>query len=179
MEIRDEKGVLVEGVYRIDASNQVVRILTREVERPNGILVGPGDKYLFVADNNNNKIGGARKLWRFDLLPDGNIKPRSGKLLFDWKDARGPDGFKMDVKGRFYVAAGLNVANPPFETADQLRGGIYFLSPRGKLLRFFPVPNDEVTNCAFGGSDLKTLFITAGGHLWSLQADASGHVTFK
>ncbi len=127
MEIRDEKGALVEGVYRIDAPNQVVRILTREVERPNGILVGPGDKHLYVADNNNNTIGGARKLWRFDLLPDGSINPRSRKLIFDWKDARGPDGFKMDQQGRFYVAAGLNVPNPPFETADHLRGGVYVL----------------------------------------------------
>ena len=47
---------------------------------------------------------------RFDLRPDGSIKPRSRKLIFDWKDARGPDGFKLDQRGRLYVAAGLNVA---------------------------------------------------------------------
>lgn len=174
MEMRDEKGALVEGVYRIDAPNEVVRVLSHEIERPNGILVGPGDKQIYVADNNNNKIGGARKLWRFDLLADGTVKPRSRKLIFDWKDARGPDGFKMDQQGRFYVAAGLNKPNPPFETADRLRGGLYILSPNGKLLRFVPIPNDEVTNCAFGGAGLDTLFITAGGHLWSLQTGASG-----
>jgi gluconolactonase len=50
------------------------------------------------------------------------------------------------------------------------------LSVRGKLLNFIPIPNDEVTNCAFGGGDWKTLFITAGGHLWSIRLDASGRV---
>src|SRR5260221_3863891 len=178
MEIHDEKGALVEGVYRIDAPNQVVRILNHEVERPNGILVGPGDKHLFVADNNNNKIGGVRKLWRFDLRTNGSVNPRSRKLIFDWKDARGPDGFKMAQRGRLLSAAGLHVSNLPFETADHLRGGVYVLSPVGKLLRFVPIPNDEVTNCAFGGADLQTLFVTAGGHLWSLQVDTPGRVSY-
>ncbi len=178
MEMRDDRGRLVEGVYRIDAPGKVTRIINREVQRPNGILVGAGDEFLYVADNNNNTVGGARKLWRFDLRADGSIDPRHRKVLFDWKDARGPDGFKMDQSGRLYVAAGLNVANPPFETAEKLRGGIYVLAPRGRLLKFVPIPNDEVANCAFGGADLKTLFITAGGHLWSLRLDTPGRVAF-
>jgi gluconolactonase len=37
-----------------------------------------------------------------------------------------------------------------------------------------PVPVDEVTNCAFGGADRKTLFITAGGTLWSIPVDTPG-----
>ena len=147
----------------------MVRIISHELERPNGILVSPQNKHLFVADNNNNTIGGARKLWRFDLQPDGSVNLRSRKLIFDWKSARGPDGLKMDQLGRLYVAAGLNKPNPPFETADKLRGGLYILAPSGKKLGFVAIPNDEVTNCAFGGDDLKTLFITAGGHLWSLK----------
>ncbi len=84
----------------------------------------------------------------------------------------------MDQRGRFYIAAGLNVSNLPFETADHLRGGLYVISPHGKLLRFVPIPNDEVTNCAFGGADLQTLFVTAGGHLWSLQVDTPGRVSY-
>src|SRR3989442_15669164 len=73
MEMRDAGGKLVEGVYRIDAPGTVQRILEHEVDRPNGILVSPDDKHLFVADNNNNTVGGARKLWRFDLNPDGPV----------------------------------------------------------------------------------------------------------
>jgi gluconolactonase len=178
MELRDERGELVEGVYRIDAPGRVMRVLGRELERPNGILVAPGDQYLYVADNHNSKADGARKVWRFDLRADGSVDATSRKLIFDWKDARGPDGFKMDQVGRLYVAAGRNKANPPYETADRLRGGIYILSPRGRMLEFVPIPEDEVTNCAFGGSDLKTLFITAGGRLWSVRMDTPGHVTF-
>jgi len=42
------------------------------------------------------------------------------------------------------------------------------------LLDFAPVPKDEVTNCAFGGDDLKTLYITAGSTLWSLRVNTPG-----
>ncbi len=177
MEIRDEQNELVEGVYRIDAPGKVTRILTHEIERPNGILVSPDNTHLYVADNNNNKVGGARKLWQFDLKADGTAVSSSRKLIFDWGTARGPDGFKMDTAGRFYVAAGLNKSNAPFETIDQYKGGVYILSPAGELLEFIPIPKDEVTNCAFGGADLKTLFITAGGSLWSVQVSTPGRIT--
>jgi gluconolactonase len=179
MELRNEKGELVEGVYRINAPGKVQRILGRELERPNGILVSPGDKYLFVADNNNNVVGGARKLWRFDLNPNGSLKLPSRKLIFDWKTSRGPDGFKMDSKNRLFVAAGLNKPSPPSETVEPYRAGIYILSLEGTLIDFIPIPNDEVTNCAFGGPDLKTLFITAGGTLWSIPTSDPGLVTFN
>jgi gluconolactonase len=178
MEMRDDAGELVEGVYRIDAPGKVTRVLTHEIERPNGLLVSPDDKYLYVADNNNNVVGGARKLWRFDLKSDGTVGPGSRKLIFDWGTARGPDGFKMDQAGRFFVAAGLNKSNPPFETTDQYKGGIYILSPTGELLEFVSIPKDEVTNCAFGGSDLKTLYITAGGTLWSIRVNTPGRITY-
>ena len=178
MEMRDESGRLVEGVYRIDAPGRVTRVISHEVERPNGVFVSPGDEFLFVADNNNNAIGGARKLWRFSLLPDGSIRADSRKLIFDWKDARGPDGLKLDREGRLYVAAGLTKANPPYETADKFKGGLYILSAGGSLLEFVPIPNDEVTNCAFGGEDLRTVFITAGGHLWSVRVETPGRMSY-
>ena len=166
---RDDMEMREEGVYRIDAPGKVARIIAGEVERPNGVLVSPDDRFLYVADNNNNKVGGARKLWRFGLTREGAIDAASRKLIFDWQDGRGPDGLKMDRIGRLYVAAGLNKANPPFESADKFKGGVYVLSPEGRLLDFVPIPVDEVTNCAFGGADGKTLFITAGGTLWSIR----------
>jgi gluconolactonase len=178
MELRDAQDKLVEGVYRIDAPGKVQRIITHEVERPNGILVSSDDQHLFVADNNNNTIGGARRLWRFELNPDGTVNPESRKLIFDWKTSRGPDGFKMDRENRLFVAAGLNAANPPFETVEPYKAGIYILSRDGRLLDFVPVPKDEVTNCAFGGEDLKTLYITAGSTLWSIRVKTPGRVTF-
>lgn len=178
MEILDEKGQTVEGVYRIDAPGKVTRIITHEADRPNGLYVTEGDKFLYVADNNNNNPGAPRKLWRFNLRSDGAINPKSRKLIFDWQDGRGPDGIKMDTKGRLYVAGGLNKASQ-FETAEKFKGGIYVLSPNGKLLSFIPVPVDEVTNCAFGGADWKTLFITAGGTLWSIPVNTPGRAIYR
>jgi gluconolactonase len=178
MEIRDEKGRTIEGVYRIDPDGTVTRVIGREVERANGVLVSPDDRFLYVADNNNDTVGGARKLWRFDLRPDGTVGPGSKKLIYDWGKGRGPDGLKQDRQGRLYVAAGLNRPNPPAEPAADIKGGIYVLSPDGKLLTFLPVPRDEVTNCAFGGDDLRTLYITGGGTLYSVRTTTPGRVIF-
>lgn len=169
----DDMEMPVEAVYRIDSPGKIARLTTHEVERPNGIFVSAGDRYLYIADNYNNRIGGARKLYRFDLKADGTINTDSRKTIFDWKDGRGPDGFRMDREGRFYVAAGLNKASK-FETAAEFKGGVYILSPEGKLIEFVPFPKDEATNCAFGGPDLKTLFVTAGGELWSVPVSVPG-----
>lgn len=178
MEQRDASGQLLEGVYRIDGPGKVQRIIGRELERPNGILVSPDNKHLFVADNNNNTAGGARKLWRFDLKENGDVDPRSRKLIFDWKTSRGPDGLKIDSKNRLFVAAGLNQASPPYETVEPYRAGVYILSYEGKLIDVIPIPKDEVTNCAFGGPEFKTLFITAGGTLWSIPVTDTGILSY-
>lgn len=177
MEQLDKDGKTVEGVYRIDTDGRVHRVIGREVERANGVLVSADDKFLYVADNNNDTLGGARTLWRFDLN-DGEVDVKSKKKIYDWGKGRGPDGIKQDEKGRLYVAGGLNKPNPPAESADDVKGGIYVLSPEGKLLQFLPVPTDEVTNCAFGGEDRKTLYITGGGVLYSIRTNTPGRVVW-
>lgn len=84
---------------------------------------------------------------------------------------------KQDAKGRLYVAGGLNKPNPPAEPAADVKGGIYVLDPTdGKRLAFLPVPTDEVTNCAFGGDDLRTLYVTGGGVLYSIRTTTPGRV---
>ncbi len=167
MQIQDAKGRLVEGVYRIDAPGQITLILgPDEVERPNGILITPDDRHLYIADNNNNTHGGSRRLLRFALDRNGLVKPGTREVIFDWKGSRGPDGVKRDAAGRLYVAAGVNKSNQ-WET-NEFKAGCYILSPSGKLLDFVPTAPDEATNCAFGGKDGKTLFMTSGNHLWSV-----------
>jgi gluconolactonase len=171
----------VEGVYRInrpkdlssglcayayEVPNVTLILGPGDVERPNGILISPDDRYLYIADNNNNNHGGSRKLLRFTLNKDGTVKPGTRKVLFDWQDGRGPDGMKMDKQGRFYVAAGINKANE-YETT-RFKAGCYILSPGGRLIDFIPTGPDETCNCAFGGNDGRTLFITSGSHLWSV-----------
>lgn len=156
----------IEGVYRIESPGKVTRILCEGAERPNGILITPDDRYLYIADNNNNTHGGSRKLLRYTLDKNGDVKPGTRKVIFDWKDGRGPDGMKMDAAGRIYVAAGTNKATE-YET-NHFKAGCYILSPSGRLLDFIPTAPDEACNCAFCGKDGKTLFITSGGHLWSV-----------
>ncbi|MFO1484813.1 MAG: SMP-30/gluconolactonase/LRE family protein [Verrucomicrobiaceae bacterium] len=186
------KPTSIEGVYRIDVPGKVTQVLSGgsdlfrlelpggttlspapvvltgvfQLHRPNGILISPDGRYLYIADNNNNNHGGSRKLLRYTLDKNGDVKPGTRKVLFDWKDGRGPDGMKMDAAGRIYVAAGTN--QPTEYETTRFKAGCYILSPSGKLLDFIPVAPDECCNCAFGGKDGKTLFITSGSHLWSL-----------
>jgi gluconolactonase len=179
MEMTDSSGRKIEGVYRIDPDGRLTRIISHEVDRPNGLVVTSDDKYLFVADNNNDTEGGARKLWRFHLRGEGTVDPATQTLIYDWKKTRGPDGMKLDNAGRLYVAAGLNRSNPPFETQSQTTAGIYVFTQEGKLLQHLPIPRDETTNCALGGDDGKTLFVTAGGSLWSVRMTTAGLSIWK
>ena len=179
MEQRDPQGRTIEGVYRIDPDGKVTRVIGREVERANGVLVSLNGKWLFVADNNNDSPDGARKLWRFDLRPDGTVDLASQKLFHDWGKGRGPDGIKQDSKGRLFVAGGLNKPNPPHEPDPAIKGGIYVIDPEsGKRLGFLPIPTDEVTNCAFGGADRKTLYVTGGGVLYAARVREPGAVVW-
>ena len=177
----DEEGGEIEGVYRIDDVGKVARVITHEVDRPNGIAISPDGRHLYVADNVNDGPrgqGGNRKLWRFDLNQDGSVDGTSRKLMFDWGTDRGPDGLAIDREGRLYVTAGFNFAKPPMETAIKYKAGVYVISPAGELLQFLPIPADMITNCAFGGDDLKTLYITAGHKLWSIPTHSIGHVVW-
>ena len=171
VESRSSKSALVEGVYRIDSDNQVTRIHCDGAQRPNGILISPDDHFLLIADNNNSVPGGSRKLLRYELDADGQVRDGTRTVLFDWKDGRGPDGIKMDADGRIYVAAGTNKSTD-LETT-RFKAGCYILAPNGRLIDFIATSPDECCNCAFGGKDGKTLFITSGGHLWSAQIKES------
>ena len=170
----DDDGKPIEGVYRIDGeSKAVTRVITSEVDRPNGIAVSADDKHLFVADNvndgPNDGVGGNRKLWRFELAEDGSVVGESRKLLFDWGGDRGPDGMVLGPDGLLYVAAGFNVPNLPAETVTRYKAGVYVLTQDGELRAFMPVLADMVTNCTIGGPNMKKLYITAGHKLWSVD----------
>lgn len=182
LELFDKAGRDIEGVYRIDGPGQIARVITHEVHRPNGILVSTDDKFLFVADNvndgPNDGIGGNRKLWRFALNADGTVDPASRKLLFDWGSDRGPDGMALDSEGRIFATAGFNHPKPPAETNTKYKAGVYIFSPEGELLDRIPVPADMITNCTFGGEDLRTLFVTAGHKLWSIRVQQPGRLAW-
>jgi len=46
MEILDDDGRPVEGVYRIDPDGRITRIITHEVDRPNGLAISADDAWL-------------------------------------------------------------------------------------------------------------------------------------
>lgn len=177
MQQLDAEGKPIEGVYRIDPDGTIERIISNEVQRPNGIAVSAENRFLFVVDNNNGTVDGNRKLWRFNLTEQGTIEADSRKLLHDFGRGRGGDGMALDSKGRLYVAAGFNVPNLPLETTDN-PAGIYVFTPEGEQVGFIPVLEDMVTNCTFGGADLKTLYITAGHKLWSVRVTTPGQLAW-
>ena len=148
MQIVDTDGKAIEGVYRIDGANRVTQILTHEVDRPNGIAISPDEKYLFVADNNNSSSSGNRKLWRFDLRPDGSITSESRKLLFDWGTDRGPDGMTIGPRSRLYVAAGRNYQVDETETASKYKAAVYVDRREWKTIRHDRTANGMTSQTA-------------------------------
>jgi gluconolactonase len=46
--------------------------------------------------------------------------------------------------------------------------------PLGKLLNFIPIQEDFITNNALGGSDRKTLYVTAGKTLYRIRTEIAG-----
>jgi gluconolactonase len=79
----------------------------------------------------------------------------------------------IDTQGNLYVSAGMNSLRNTPETLVN-KAGVYVISPAGKLLKFFPVPEDLITNNGFGGPDRKTLYITAGKTLFKVRTDFPG-----
>ncbi len=159
------------GVYRIDPDGKVARLLAApEIEKPNGIMIAPDDKTLYLVEANQAK-GGARKIRAYDLQPDGTV--RNMRVFHDFYPGRSADGICVDTKGNLYAAAGLHRRRGTSETLDT-KCGIHVFAPNGKLLRFIPIPEDTITNCAFGGPDGKTLYVTAGKTLFKIQNDIPG-----
>jgi gluconolactonase len=145
----DPREIDFEGVFLVDLRG-IAKLATRDLQKPNGILVSIDGKHVYVADNNPS---GNRHLLRFDVQADGTLAEK--KVLFDFGSGRrGIDGMTLDVDGNLYATAG---------TGDE--AGIYVFSPEGKHLAFLATPGDP-TNCVFGyGSDLesRTLYITGNG----------------
>jgi len=79
----------------------------------------------------------------------------------------------IDSQGNLYVAAGLNRTRGTSETLDTV-AGIHVFSPSGELLEHIPIPEDTITNAAFGGDGLRTLYVTAGKTLFSVQNEIEG-----
>jgi gluconolactonase len=149
-----------ESVYRVDPDGTLARIIT-DVQKPNGIILSPDMKTLYLADSNPK---GNQHLLAFTLRTDGTVGPK--RLLHDFGRDRGIDGMCVDAKGNIYGAAG-----------DGKKGGVYVFSPAGIRLAFIPVP-ETPTNCVFGGKDRKMLYVTAGKSLYLVRLKVPGFAVY-
>jgi gluconolactonase len=143
-----ETGVM--GVYRVSPTG-TVSLVDDTFKEPNGITLSPDETILYVADYNGNAIRS------FKVAADGST---SGKK--DFVTVTSPDGLAVDCLGNIYVASGGTAST------------IQVFSPAGSKIASLAV-GSSLSNLAFGGSDGKTLYITAGKSLYSLGMNLPGY----
>ncbi len=150
---RGETGSL----YRIGADRQVTRQFSGVVI-PNSTAFSPDDRTMYFADTPHKKI------WAFDFdIEAGTIGNR--RLFVDMQDHPGyPDGSCVDADGCLW-------------NAEYGGGRVVRYTPDGRIERVVKVPASQTTCCAFGGDDLRTLFITSATQRTSadqLKAEPDG-----
>jgi gluconolactonase len=154
------------GVYRLDPDGRLERVVTYpEMHMPNGIDLSPDGKQMYIIDAHPGD-GFQRNVRVYDVDREGNLS--GGRVLIDFSPGRSGDGMCVDSAGNLYIAAGLHKPRGTSETLAT-RPGIHVFSPAGQLLGFRETPEDTITNCTFGGPNHKTLFVTCGSLLLSLQ----------
>jgi gluconolactonase len=173
----DSKGriyfteVLGKSIYRIDPDGKITQIATApEIQMPNGIVISADDRKLYMVESAYGPTA-ARLIRAFDLAENGTVS--NMKVLYTFEGSRGADSISIDSMGNVYAAGGLNREKGSSEI-PLTRAGVYVISPEGELLKFYPIWEDRVTNCAFGGPDMKTLYVTAGKSLLSIKVDIPG-----
>jgi gluconolactonase len=161
-----QKELKINGVYRLPGAidqkpgstpaNGKLELIISDLTRPNGIAFSPDEKYLYV----NNSA--PKKLWmRYTVKPDGSVS--EPKLIFDASSDRrsgAPDGMKVDRNGNLYSAG---------------PGGVWIFSAEGKHIGTIDMP-EPVGNLAWGGEDMKTLYIAASSSIYRIGLSAAGQV---
>jgi gluconolactonase len=159
------------AVYRFDPNGTLTQILSAPaIDNANGLTIAPDDKTFYLIEANTG-AGGTRRITAFTLSANGT--PSNPRVFHNFYPGRSGDGMTIDSEGHLWVAAGLNNLRNNTETLDT-KAGIHEFAPDGTLLQHIPVPIDLLTNVAFGGPDLKTLYITAGGTLYKVATKTAG-----
>ena len=165
----DQTGVF--AVYRIDPDGAIDRILSSpEIEMPNGVIISPDDKTLYLIEAHPD-ADRARNIRAYDLAEDGTVS--NMRVFHDFYPGRSGDGMTIDADGNLWVCAGLLRTRGTSETLDT-QAGVHVFSPEGRRIDFYPVWEDTITNAAFGGPDLRTLYVTAGKTLYQIQSPRPG-----
>ncbi len=144
-----------QGVYRV-AKDGRITLLTRELERPNGLAFSPDYKTLYVAQSKvEAPIWMAYPVEADGSLGKGRVFADSSKL---YKKGDGvPDGLKTDVHGNVWATG---------------PGGVLVYTSDGTLLGRI-LTGVPTANVAWG-EDGSTLFVTANHRVLRLQTRTRG-----
>jgi gluconolactonase len=143
----------VQGVYRILPGNSTPELLVSDFDRPNGLAFSPDRSVLYVADSSAR-----RHVRRFNVQRDGTL--RGGEVFVDMAAAPPgvPDGMKIDTEGNLFCTG---------------PGGVWVIDPAGRHLGSIIVP-EVAANCAWGGDDWRSLFITASVSVYRVRVRIPG-----
>ncbi|GAB3311666.1 SMP-30/gluconolactonase/LRE family protein [Epidermidibacterium keratini] len=127
------------SVYRLDPDHQVSTVAD-DVTISNGLAWVPDGSFFYYVDTPTQAVSAVR------LDAAGRFGEQRTVVSVP-EDAGSPDGMTLDADGNLWVA---------------MWGGsaVHCYSPSGELLDTVEVDARQVTSCAFGGSDYRTLFIT-------------------
>ncbi len=140
MAFEQRAGKPAGSLYRMDRQHVVTRVLTG-VSVSNGLDWADGDRLMYYIDT---PLGGV-DVFDFDA-ESGEISGRR-RLATLPPGNGGPDGMTLDAVGYLWVAVWGGWA-------------VHRYAPDGTLDRVIRLPVSQVSCCAFGGPDLKDLYIT-------------------
>jgi len=168
---RAHKELDHDSVYRLDPQpdgRYRIARATFDTTRPNGLLFSLDYKTLYVAQS-GRRADEKRQLRAYPVKAGKSLG--SPEVLHDFGEHRGIDGMRLDTGGDIVATAGYELGGPgPM---------IYVFSPSGKVLERHPIGCRRPTNCAFGGPDHKTLFVTSTeGHLFRAQTERTGRLLY-
>jgi gluconolactonase len=137
------------GIYRISPSGNL-QLLDSSLALPNGICFTPDERRLFV--NNSRE----RVIYVWDVFHDSLL---TNKRRFAFISPTGyADGMKVDTNGYLYCTGPL---------------GVWIFAPTGQLVDTILVPG-QTSNCTWGDSERKTLYITSGTSVYRVRLGPTG-----
>lgn len=149
-----------QGVFGIRPAGEVF-LVASDFAVPNGLDFSPDESALYVTDSGPDRL----HLRRLAIRPDGTAA--GSEVFADFSSQPGrPDGMAVDAQGNLYVtvARGAGLGGV---------GGVQVLDRSGKQLGTIATPQAP-RNCAFGGPNGTTLFITAITSVYRVEMRVKG-----